>query len=148
LVLEAVRLSGQRAILATGWGGLSAQNAPPGVYVLNAAPHDWLLPQVSAVVHHGGAGTTAAALRAGKPAVICPFVADQPFWGRRVVALGAGPSPLPQRKMTAEKLAAAIHAAVTDPLMRQNAAALGRTIRAENGVETAVTWINRQLLQA
>ncbi len=147
LVLEALRLSGQRAILATGWGGLSAQNAPPGVYVLNAAPHDWLLPQVSAVVHHGGAGTTAAALRAGKPAVICPFVADQPFWGRRVAALGAGPSPLSQWKMTAEKLAAAIHTAVTDPLMRQNAAALGRMIRAENGVETAVKWINRQLLQ-
>ena len=88
IVLEALRLAGQRGVLATGWGGLTAGNTSDDIFVLDAVPHDWLFPQVAAVVHHGGAGTTGAALRAGKPTVICPFVGDQPFWGRRVARFG------------------------------------------------------------
>jgi sterol 3beta-glucosyltransferase len=145
IVLEALRLAGQRAVLATGWGGLTAENAPAGVFVLDAVPHDWLFPRVAAVVHHGGAGTTGAALRAGKPSVICPFVGDQPFWGHRVAALGAGPPPIPQRKMTAERLASAIRKAVTDPDMGQRAVSLGEAVRAEDGVGRAVEVIKSQL---
>jgi sterol 3beta-glucosyltransferase len=142
IILNALKLARQRAALATGWGELTAEDAPEGIFVLDAVPHDWLFPRVAAVVHHGGAGTTGAALRAGKPAVICPFVGDQPFWGRRVAALGAGPPPIPQRKLTAERLAAAIRSAVADGEMRQRAASLGEAIRAEDGVGRAVAMIN------
>jgi sterol 3beta-glucosyltransferase len=145
IVLEALRLAGQRAVLATGWGGLTADDAPEGIFVMDAVPHDWLLPRVAAVVHHGGAGTTASGLRAGKPAVICPFVGDQHFWGWRVAALGAGQPPIPQRTLTAKRLADAIRSAVTDGDMRQRAAALGETIRAEDGVGRAIAVINSQL---
>jgi sterol 3beta-glucosyltransferase len=145
VVLKALQLAGQRGVLATGWGGLTADNAPEGIFVLEAVPHDWLFPQMAAIVHHGGAGSTGAALRAGKPTVVCPFVGDQPFWGRRVAALGVGPSPLPQSKRTAERLAVAIGSAVGDHGMRQRAAALGEIIRAENGVERAIALINGQL---
>lgn len=141
IVLEALRQAGQRAVLATGWGGLTADNAPENVFVLDAVPHDWLFPRVAAVVHHGGAGTTGAAFRAGKPMVICPFVADQPFWGRRAAALGVGPDPIPQGKLSPERLAEAIRRVVSDADMRQRAAALGGTIRAEDGVGRAVAVI-------
>jgi sterol 3beta-glucosyltransferase len=145
IVLKALRLAGQRGVLATGWGGLTMDNVPEGIFVLDAVPHDWLFPQVAAVVHHGGAGSTGAALRAGKPVVICPHVGDQPFWGRRVATLGVGPSPIPQSKLTAERLADAIRIAVTDSNMRQRAASIGETIRAEDGVGRAVEIINSRL---
>ncbi|HSD82983.1 MAG TPA: glycosyltransferase [Anaerolineae bacterium] len=145
IILKALRLAGRRGVVATGWGGLSASITSDGIFVLDAAPHDWLFPQVAAVVHHGGAGTTGAALQAGKPTVVCPLVGDQPFWGRRLDALGVGPSPLSRRQFTAEKLAEAIARAVTDQGIRQRAAALGAIIRAEDGVGNAVALINRQV---
>jgi sterol 3beta-glucosyltransferase len=106
-------------------------------------PHDWLFPQVAAVVHHGGAGTTAAGLRAGRPTVICPFFGDQPFWGRRVHDLGVGSTPIPQKKLTAEKLAAALREVTTSPAIRAQADALGDRIRREDGVARAVAFIER-----
>jgi len=98
---------------------------------------------MAAVVHHGGAGTTAAGLRAGLPTIICPFLGDQPFWGRRVHALGVGPAPIPQKRLNADNLAEAIRAATTDSAMRARAAALGERIRAEDGVGNAVAIVNR-----
>ncbi|OWY59323.1 UDP-glucose--sterol glucosyltransferase, partial [cyanobacterium TDX16] len=77
LVIAALQQSGQRGVLASGWGGLQASDLPESVFLLEQAPHDWLFPRMATVVHHGGAGTTAAGLRAGKPSVICPFIADQ-----------------------------------------------------------------------
>lgn len=145
LVLEALERAGQRGVLATGWGGLAAADLPAHVFLLEAAPHDWLFPRMAAVVHHGGAGTTAAGLRAGVPTVICPFFGDQPFWGRRVAALGVGPRPCPQQRLSAAGLAAAIRAAVDDPAMRGRAAALGAHIRAEDGVARAVALLERHL---
>jgi len=109
------------------------------------APHSWLFPRVAAVVHHGGAGTTAAALRAGVPNVIVPYFADQPFWGSRIELLGVGPKPIPRRKLTAGRLAEAIEIAATDEQMRRRSAELARKIRAENGVATAVPLIERLL---
>jgi len=142
IVFQALRLAGQRGVLATGWGGLTAENAPKDIFILDALPHDWLFPKVAAVVHHGGAGTTGAGFRAGKPMVICPFVGDQPFWGRRADALGVAPSPIPQSKLSAERLADAIKKAVTDHnIMRQRAASLGETICTENGIGRAVAQI-------
>ncbi|MGM7671485.1 glycosyltransferase [Microbacterium sp. A93] len=92
IVLDAIRQVGARAIVATGWGGLLASSADD-VHVIDDAPHQWLFPRVSAVVHHGGSGTTAAGLRAGRPTLICPILGDQPFWGSRIHELGAGPAP-------------------------------------------------------
>jgi sterol 3beta-glucosyltransferase len=142
LVVEVLQQAGQRGVLATGYGGLAAQNLPDTVYALDAAPHDWLFPQMAAVVHHGGAGTTAAGLRAGTPNVICPFFGDQPFWGGRVAALGVGPQPIPQRRLTPERLAQAIRTAVSDAALRRRAAALGATLRQEDGVSQAVEQVH------
>lgn len=143
LVLAALQQSGQRGVLASGWGGLQATDLPESVFLLEQAPHDWLFPRMAAVVHHGGAGTTAAGLRAGKPGVICPFIADQPFWGARVAVLGVGTPPIPQKNLTVENLASAIRTAVTDSAMRQRAESLATRIRAEDGVGTAVRLIQQ-----
>lgn len=141
IALQALRSAGQRGILATGWGGLTGENTSRDIFVLDAAPHDWLFPKVAAIVHHGGAGTTGAALRAGKPQIICPFVGDQFFWGRRMADLGVSPLPIPQIKLTAERLADAIKYAVTNTNLQQRASSIGETIRAENGIECAVKHI-------
>ncbi len=145
IVVEALQKSGQRGLLATGWGGMETSEQHPNIFLIDAAPHDWLFPRVAAVVHHGGSGTTAAGLHAGKPTVICPFIADQPFWGKVVHERGVGPQPIPQKKLTVEGLAAAITIAAKDEAMQQRAAALGAQIRAENGVACAVGVINAAL---
>ncbi|MFD7659489.1 glycosyltransferase [Actinosynnema sp. NPDC059797] len=138
IVVEAVRAAGVRAVLATGWGGI----APPStteVHVIDQAPHQWLFPRTGAVVHHGGAGTTAAALAAGVPQVVCPFVADQPHWAHRAHAAGVAPPPLRQQRLTATALSEAITTAVHDEALRRRARELGTDIRAEDGVTRAVT---------
>ncbi|WP_304454797.1 glycosyltransferase [Nocardiopsis sp. YSL2] len=140
-VVGALRLAGVRGIIATGWGGLEPVDLPDTVLRITEVPHDWLLPRVSAVVHHGGAGTTAAALRAGKPAVICPFIVDQFFWGRQVAALGAGSTPIPQAKLTAQRLADALREVTTSTRVQHTAAEIGRRIAAENGAADAVARI-------
>jgi sterol 3beta-glucosyltransferase len=145
LVLKALAQSRQRGLLLTGWGGMRALSSHKNVFVLDSAPHSWLFPRMAALVHHGGAGTTAEGLRAGVPAVIVPFIVDQPFWGRRVKALGVGPDPIPHKKLTADNLAAAIQLAVTDESIRRRAAALGTTLRAEVGLTEAVEIIKKVL---
>ncbi len=145
IAIEALRLSGQRGVLLTGWGGLHPDEVPESVFVVEEVPHDWLFPRVAAVVHHGGAGTTAAGLRAGRPTVVVPFIVDQFFWGERVQALGVGPTPIPHRRLTAERLAAAIEQAVRDEAMRARAEALGARLQAEDGVREAVAILNRYL---
>jgi UDP:flavonoid glycosyltransferase YjiC (YdhE family) len=145
LVLEALAISGQRGVLSTGWGGLRPADLPQNVFVLDSAPHAWLFPRMAAVVHHGGAGTTAEGLRAGVPNVIVPFVLDQPFWGARISAAGLGPEPIPQKRLSAARLAVAIRAAVADPAMRARASAAGEAIRAEDGVGRAVSAIRKHL---
>jgi UDP:flavonoid glycosyltransferase YjiC (YdhE family) len=117
---------------------------PDTVCVLDAAPHGWLFPRVAMVIHHGGAGTTAAGLRAGVPSLITPFTTDQPFWAWRVQQLGVGPQPIPQANLTAENLAAAIDRALHDAEMQQRAARLGEKIRAEAGVAKAVAIIGKE----
>ncbi|NUT48133.1 MAG: glycosyltransferase family 1 protein [Saccharothrix sp.] len=134
VVVEAVRAAGVRAVLATGWGGIDATTSPE-VLVIDHAPHGRLFPRMAAVVHHGGAGTTAAALAAGVPQVVCPFVADQPYWARRMHALGVAPPPVRQQRLDAGALAAAIRAALG---ASSRAAEVGRAVRAENGVTQAV----------
>ncbi|MFN8442182.1 MAG: glycosyltransferase [Caldilineaceae bacterium] len=143
LVLQALQKHQQRAILLAGWGGLRKENLPSHVLMVDSVPHSWLFSQVAAVVHHGGAGTTAAGLGAGVPSIIIPFFGDQPFWGKRIADLGVGPQPIPRKQLTAEKLAQAIDRALTDQTMRQRAAELGSKIQAENGVANAVAAIEK-----
>lgn len=145
IALGALEKTGQRGLIASGWGGLRAGDLPETVRMIESAPHDWLFERVAAVVHHGGAGTTAAGLRAGKPTVICPFIADQPFWGRVVHELGVGPKPIPQKKLTVENLASAIAAAVSDPGMAERAATLSTSIRSEDGIARAVDVIGQAI---
>jgi sterol 3beta-glucosyltransferase len=141
LVLESLMRTGQRAILQSGWGGLRAENLPDNVHITGSVPHTWLFPRVAAVVHHGGAGTTAAGLRAGVPSIIVPFFGDQPFWGERVSDLGVGPAPIARKQLTADNLARAIQTAVSDSRMREKAAALGAKIRLEDGIGNAARII-------
>jgi len=147
-VLDALaRTTGQRGIILTGWGGWMARGDSENIFYLDVAPHDWLFPRCSVIVHHGGAGTIAAGLRSGKPNVVIPFAGDQPFWGKRVAALGAGPDPIPVRKLDVLPLAEALHRSLHDEQMRQRAAEVGAKIRAENGVERMVQlvedWVAR-----
>lgn len=141
IALEALRRTGQRGVLSTGWMGGEHANLPDDVFGIESIPHDWLFPRMSAVVHHGGSGTTGAGLRAGVPSIVTPFFADQPFWAHRVKVLGVGPPPVPQKRITAERLAHAIRTAVGDDNMRARAASLGERVRAEDGVRTAVGLI-------
>jgi UDP:flavonoid glycosyltransferase YjiC (YdhE family) len=148
IVLDALNRAGQRGILHTGWGAL--QDVPRSELVLpvGSVPHEWLFPRMAAVVHHGGAGTTGAALRAGIPSLVIPFAADQPFWGRRTAALGVGPQPIARKRLTAERLAEAIRAAVNDTGMRQKAAALGSQIQVEDGIARAVELFEERFVGA
>ena len=140
LVVEALARAGLRGVLATGWGGLAPADADH-IHMLDAAPHAGLFPFMAAVVHHGGAGTTAAALRAGRPSLILPFFGDQPFWGRQVARLGAGPAPIPQRRLGVEGLARAMGQAARDEGMARRAREIGARIRSEDGVGGAVALI-------
>jgi len=144
-VRRALALCGRPAVALTGWGALDPATFGPDVYPVERVPHDWLFPRVAAVVHHGGAGTTAAGLRAGAPTVVIPFFADQNFWAGRVAALGAGPQPVPLRKLSAPRLAAAILQATGDESIREQAAETGRRLRAEDGVRQAVSLLERLL---
>lgn len=141
VVVEALRRAGLRGIIATGWGGLKADALPDTILRIDQAPHEWLFPRVAAVVHHGGAGTTAAGLRAGKPSVIVPFFGDQPFWGSLVHAIGAGPKPIRRSRLTAVRLAAALREATCSHDMQAVAARIGEQIRREDGVARAVALI-------
>ena len=145
LVLTALAKTEQRCILLAGQGGLGNTNLPDDVFKIESVPFDWLFPQIAAVIHHGGAGTMAAALRAGIPSFVTPFAADQPFWGQQVANLGAGYPPIPGKKLTVEKLVAAIQAVISNESMKARSLALGEKIRSEDGVARAVELFHRYL---
>jgi sterol 3beta-glucosyltransferase len=147
-IVEAVLRSGQRAVLDAGWANLGDRPLPPQIYKVQSdeAPHAWLFPQMSALIHHGGAGTVAAGLRAGKPnVVVYSLVTDYYFWGQRIADLGAGVSPLFRGDLSVDRLAQAIRTAVTDPNIRRTAADLGQQIRGEDGVKQAIAAFHQHL---
>lgn len=141
LVIEALKNAGKRGILATGWSGLAKiESIPEEIFILESAPHTWLFPRMAAVVHHGGAGTTAAGLRAGVPGIIIPHSNDQFAWGRRVFELGVGTKPIPRKNLTAERLSAAIKVALSNEI-RTASKELGIKIQSEDGARTAAEII-------
>jgi UDP:flavonoid glycosyltransferase YjiC (YdhE family) len=137
LLREALRLSGCRGIVGLRSDQLPSQTDASEFLPVGDVPFEWLFPRMAAVVHSGGAGSAAAGMRAGVPNITVPFFSDQPFWADRVAAVGAGPAPIPQKELTAARLAAAIVTAVNDPSIRYNAAAIGEKIRSEDGVQRA-----------
>jgi len=129
LIIEAIHKCGKRAIIS-GMG--SIENLPEAVIAIDSIPHSWLFPRVSAVCHHGGAGTTAAAFKAGVPSVIIPFSNDQFAWAHRSYDLGVGPKPIYRKDLTADKLAVAIKFAHSNNIVK-NSKTLGQNIATENG---------------
>jgi UDP:flavonoid glycosyltransferase YjiC (YdhE family) len=148
VIFEAIRLTGVRAIVSKGWTNLGGSERtlaiPANVFMLGDCPHDWLFHRVSCVVHHGGAGTTAAGIAAGKPTVIVPFFGDQPFWGDMIYRAGAGPRPIPFKMLSAAALADAITAALKLDIQRM-ARELGDRVRREHGSETGVRSFHDRL---
>ncbi|KQN72622.1 glycosyltransferase [Devosia sp. Leaf64] len=143
ILKEAVALWGGRAVVARGWGGIDPRDLPDTIFPIEKAPHDRLFRYVSAVVHHGGAGTTSAGLHLGRPTFIVPQAIDQPYWGRRVYELGCGPKPIRLRKLTAESLAEALADLNSNDSYRRNAALVAEQLRSEDGTDKAIKVIER-----
>ncbi|WP_100515161.1 glycosyltransferase [Mycobacteroides abscessus] len=143
LVRSALRRAGVRGIVQAGWAGIDAGDET--TLTVTEVPHRWLFPHVAAVVHHCGAGTTAAGLRAGVPTVAVPGLGDQPFWARRLRDLGLSADTVPQRTLTVERLAAAIRTAVTDPGIKIRARRISDLLAAEDGAAHVVSSVNRLL---
>lgn len=141
ILKEAVDIWGGRAVVARGWGGIDPRDLPDNIFAIEKAPHDKLFRYVSAVVHHGGAGTTSAGLHLGRPTFVVPQAMDQPYWGRRVYELGCGPKPIRLRKLTAETLAAALQDLSSNSEYRRNAADLAEVLHGEDGEAEAIKVI-------
>ena len=146
MIFDAVKKTGQRALVSKGWGGLGADELgiPEGVFMLGNCPHDWLFNHVSCVVHHGGAGTTATGISTGRPTVVVPFFGDQPFWGAMVARAGAGPMPIAYKHLDADKLASQILTALK-PESLDRAKELSSKIKAEHGNEAGAESFHKQL---
>jgi len=144
-IIDALKITKQKAVVGLGWTANNYKEVlPDNIFLIDSIPHSWLFPKMKMVVHHGGAGTTAAGLKAGKPTIIIPHNADQPAWGKRVFELGVGSKPIKRSKLTSEKLANAIRF-VQQPKIIANADKLGQELRKENGVKKAVKIINDYL---
>ncbi|RYP44061.1 hypothetical protein DL768_009438 [Monosporascus sp. mg162] len=143
MVLSAIKATGVRAIISRGWSNLAGEESPDVFYV-GDCPHEWLFQQVAAVIHHGGAGTTACGLRYGKPTTIVPFFGDQPFWGAVVAEAGAGPDPIPYRSLTSQKLIHAIQYCLSADAVTA-ARQLAESMQRENGVQAAVDAFHANL---
>ena len=145
IILEALQRTGQRAVLSTGWGGFHSADLPKFVLPVGFVPHQWLLARVSMAVHHGGAGTTAAVLKAGTPSIIVPFFADQFFWGKRIHDLGIGPKPIPRKALSVESLEKGIRCVLENSLMAERAKEMASNIKGEDGVSAAVAAVENYL---
>lgn len=143
MILTAVSGANARVILSSGWAGLTSEQLPKYAHVIKSVPHEWLFPQMSAIIHHGGAGTTAAGLRAGVPSMAVPYFADQYFWASRIQKLGAGPKVANRKQLTAVKLQHAIETALTNKTMQRRAKEVSALLQAENGVQTAVQQLEQ-----
>ncbi|MET9428498.1 glycosyltransferase [Streptomyces sp. NPDC003036] len=142
LVAAAVRRAGVRAVVQAGWAELSGWG--DDVLAIGDVPHDWLFPRTAAVVHHAGAGTTGAGLRAGVPAVAVPVMADQPFWASRLYELGVAPRPVPFQDLSAEALRDAITVCLSEPAHRRRATELAHRIAAEDGAAAVLSHIGAE----
>lgn len=139
VIRESLKRTNNRGIILSGWGSAKRESTDDLLY-LESARHDWLLPKCKMVVHHGGAGTTSAALRAGIPQIVVPFMADQPFWGSRVHAIGVAPKPIRVNQLSVDRMVRAM-AEVESKAILERAQAAGQRIGNEDGVMNAVKLI-------
>lgn len=146
IIRRAAREAEVRVVVQAGWTSLDV--ADDTVMTIGEAPHDWLFPRVAAAAHHCGAGTTAAGLRAGVPTIALPAYGDGPFWAARLTALGVAAATINQRHLTADRLAAAMRTAVSDPQLRDNVRRLGAQIAAEDGASHVVSAVDSLLHQS
>jgi hypothetical protein len=146
IVFKAIQKTGQRALVSKGWGGLGADevDVPDNILIIGNCPHDWLFRQVSCVIHHGGAGTTAAGLAHGRPTIIVPFFGDQQFWGDIVARAGAGPVPIPYKRLNVQNLSDAIEKALEASTLKR-AQAIAMDMQEEAGVQHGVCSFYRHL---
>ena len=145
IALAALAKTKQRGIFLSGWSGVK-NSLPDTVFQIDNIPHSWLFPQMACIVHHGGAGTSAATFRAGVPGVIIPFFGDQQFWAHQAAKLSVSPQMIDRKNFTVDTLAQAITNAVENSSIRKNAAILGEKIRSENGVKQVVEIFNSRNL--
>ena len=145
IAISALCQSGCRGVISLDEIYLEDIHLPENIINVNSVPHDWLFPQLAAAIHHGGAGTTAAAMRAGIPSIAIPSFADQTFWGQRIEALGVGPSPIAKEELTVERLVKAIQTLISNQHMQRRAIELKHQLVEENGVEKAVALIHRHI---
>ncbi|KUI63156.1 Sterol 3-beta-glucosyltransferase UGT80A2 [Cytospora mali] len=145
MIIEAVKLAGVRALVSKGWGGLGSEDVPDNIFMLDNVPHDWLFPRVKACVIHGGAGTTAIALKCGRPTMVVPFFGDQFFWGSMIGRAKAGPEPIPYKSLSAEKLAEGIKYCLTDEAKGKAQAIADEIAREGDGAENACAFFHKSL---
>jgi UDP:flavonoid glycosyltransferase YjiC (YdhE family) len=143
VLIEAV--AGRRALFYPGWSGIGPKDLPENFSVIDDTPHDWLFPRTSAVIHHGGSGTSHSAARAGVPSIVIPFAGDQFFWAERLRLVGVSPAAVDGRRPKAKAFAAALDFAA-EASVRNSARVLGETMRAESGVVDAVSALERIML--
>ena len=143
LILQALQKAKVRAVIASGWGGIDIDQCPDHVLLIEQAPHDWLFPRMDVVIHHGGAGTTASAIRAGCAQIICPFCVDQPFWGEQIHKLGLGVKPIKQKSLTVGKLVHAIRVVTNKQSIIDKVNQYQQKLAQEDGVANAVRYIEQ-----
>ena len=140
-------MAGRRALFSPGWSGIDPALLPKNFFVIGDTPHHWLFPRTAMVIHHGGAGTTHTACRAGVPSIVIPFAGDQSFWAGRLASVGVAPKHASHAKINAQKLASMI-AFAENPEVIQRAKALGAAMAQEDGVSYAVEQIERLMAQS
>jgi UDP:flavonoid glycosyltransferase YjiC (YdhE family) len=146
MIIESLRITKQRGILLGGWSGMGYEKKlPDNIMSLHSVPHDWLFPKVAAVVHHGGAGTSAAALRAGVPSIIIPHLGDQPFWASRLFEARYATKPLLKKDLSITELVDRIQDVVNNSKMSEQAKNMQKSICSENGIENAIHIIKKIL---
>ncbi len=141
ILIDAVKMTNQRAVIQAGWGLLGTKGMEKDIYCTEYVPHRWLFPKASCVVHHGGAGTTASVCYAKVPSVVVPHITDQPYWGKRLFDLGVAPKSLHRRNLTAKHLAKRIEQVLRTPTMTERAKTIGTQMESEEGLTTAVDLI-------
>ena len=144
-IVAALKKAGVRAVLCSGWGCVHRENLPSFIHLLEEVPHDWLFPKVVAAVHHGGAGTTAATLKAGIPSIVVPFFADQPVWGAVLEGLGVSAATIPKNELTSDRLADGVCRLIEDDSFQVKAQQLQAQIQSEDGVARTVETIESYL---
>jgi len=145
LIISAAEQTSARVVIQSSWSELRPEGGlPEGIFCLGPAPHDWLLPRMAAVVHHGGAGTVAAGLQCGRPTFVCPFFGDQHFWGEFVSRAGIGPPPCPVAELTVERLVSSFEVLLHEET-RKRALLMAEAWKSEDGVQGGVDAFHKHL---